>query len=212
MRVHDSWAQIVEVRPDVAVLSECARPEILFRRVDASSVRAAFWTGPSSHKGLAVLFFGRTRGEARGRGDGLIAVELIRPRRLRLAAVWLTRGSGPLSGAGEVLGAPGPAVLVGDFNSALVRRRGRRAVPSRAARRLLELGFVSAYHASRGVELGSEPEPTLFLNRDPTQGRHVDYCLLRGVAVASVEVGAREVWGSASDHVPLIVDLAGARE
>lgn len=206
MRVHDSWARILDLRPDVAILSECARPEILFRRVDASKLSAAHWTGRTPHKGLAVLLFGRARGRLRDTGGDALHVELVRPVRIAVVGVWLQRS------VPRVPEASGPAVLAGDFNSALVRRRGRRAVPTRAARRLHDLGFVSAYHANRGVELGSEPEPTLFLNRDPTQGRHVDYCLLRGAAAAWVEVGSREVWGSASDHVPLIVDLAGSRE
>ena len=78
-------------------------------------------------------------------------------------------------------------------------------------RALARLGLVSAYHVSRGVEAGNEPEPTFYWRRRAVDGYHIDYVFMPGVwtnRAFHLSVGPYEEWvGSGlSDHVPLVLE------
>jgi hypothetical protein len=213
MRVHAKWARIEGLRPDVAVIPECARPEVLFRRIADPRVSGLAWTGAHPQKGLLVATFGswtigRVR-RPRRTDDHRMIVDLEGPAPIRLVAVWFPPQPSRFAGWIESLPSDRPAIVAGDFNQAIVRVRRRRKRPTRLARRLGELGFTSAYHASRRLHLGEEPDPTFFLNKDATQGHHVDFSFVRGLepAEGSVEVGGPEEWLESSDHMPVVADL-----
>ncbi len=58
MALHRKLEALRSLQPDVAVLSECAKPELVAERaglmgLDAESV----WIGGNKHKGLAVLAY-----------------------------------------------------------------------------------------------------------------------------------------------------------
>ena len=78
------------------------------------------------------------------------------------------------------------------------------------------LGLVSAYHVSRGVEAGNEPEPTFYWRRRAVDGYHIDYVFMPedwSTHAFDVAVGTYEDWvGSGlSDHVPLVLEMARPR-
>ena len=217
MRVHAKWERIAAVRPDVAVIPECARPEILFRRIENPKVGDVAWTGRHPQKGLLVATFGewtieRTR-RPRRTDDQVLALDLAGPASIRLVAVWFPPRPQRFSEWVERLPRNCPSIVAGDFNQAIVRVRERRKRPTRLAKRLGELGFTSVYHAARGEAFGDELEPTLFLNKDPSQGHHVDFCFVRGLVPEGdgVQVGRRDEWLASSDHLPLVADLEGSR-
>ena len=66
-----------------------------------------------------------------------------------------------------------PAVVAGDFNNH-VRwdRPGWRMNHANEVRALARLGLVSAYHVSRGIAPGDEPEPTFYWRRTAIRGGH----------------------------------------
>lgn len=73
-----------------------------------------------------------------------------------------------------------------------------------------EFGLVSAYHLRHGVEPGSEPHPTFYMNGKPDRPFHIDYCFIPerwAEKVKSVEVGSYSEWTD-SDHRPVTVVLA----
>ena len=215
MRVHAKWWRIARVRPDVAVIPECARPEILFRRLEDARVTDVAWTGRHPQKGLLVATFGEWTIERTWRprrtDEQVLMVDLAGPASIRMVAVWFPPRPPRFSKWIERLPRDRPAIVAGDFNQAIVRVRERRRRPTRLAARLAELGFTSVYHAARGAALGAEPEPTFLLNKDPTQRHHVDYCFVRGIGVGEggVAIGRAEDGLGWSDHLPLVVDLAG---
>ncbi len=213
MRVHAKWARIEELRPHVAVVPECARPEILFRRIVDPRVSGLAWAGAHPQKGLLVVTFGpwtigRVRRPRRA-DDHRMIVDLEGPAPIRLVAVWLPPRPARFAAWIEQLPSDRPAIVAGDFNQAIVRVRSRRKRPTRLAIRLGELGFTSAYHASRGFGFGQEPDPTFFLNKDATQAHHVDFSFVRGLepAEGGVEVGHPGDWLGSSDHMPVVADL-----
>ena len=61
MRLHDKIDRLRELRPDLAVIPECACPEVLFRRSLELDPSDFAWEGVNPSKGLAVLAFGRWR-------------------------------------------------------------------------------------------------------------------------------------------------------
>ncbi len=218
MRFHAKADLLRTLAPDVAVVTECARPEVLLRHEPRLGASGIAWAGRNPRKGLAVLSFGSWRVEpaaeaARDLGT-VLPVRIEGGRGFRLVAAWSSPGPPPLRSAIEALApflATGPAILAGDFNRSLVRRRrDGSVVPSRLARRIAETGLESAYHAARGVPFGGEPEPTLFVHRGLSWRRHVDHCFLdsgtlRGLR--GVSVGPAFPWTLASDHAPLVVEI-----
>jgi exodeoxyribonuclease-3 len=225
MRFHEKVGLLLQLAPDVAIVPECARPEVLLRREARLGAGAMAWAGTNPRKGIAVLTFGAWHIEPASRTEEdlgtILALRIEGDAVFHLVAVWNSpvrrvAGRRPLrlAAALETLVpflSGGPAILAGDFNRALLRRRKDGArVPSKLARRIEAMGLASAYHTARGVRPGEEPEPTLFMNRGRSWSRHVDYCFLDKRTLAAlrrVEVGPAIPWILASDHVPLAVEI-----
>ncbi len=227
MRLHDKVGRLRALRPDVAIVPECACPEVLLRRAPDLEARDFAWDGAIPRKGLAVLAFGPFGLEIdrahRPRSGTTLPVRVTGPVSFRLVAVWDLPGWGhrpwgpppePLPDGLERLSgflASPPAIVAGDFNKSLLARRSdRRAVPSRLALRLTSLGFSSAYHLARGVEHGGEAEPTFFLHRRLPGRHHADHVFLdtaTSSGLRRVEVGAGRRWVPSSDHVPVVVEI-----
>jgi exodeoxyribonuclease-3 len=219
---------LLTLRPDVAIVCECASPdELELERDDHRSV----WIGENPRKGLAVLAFN-------GYQVSLAApyyptLRYIAPVRIRgpvecnLLAVWaqnwsagLTRKrqSGPLRRA---LGkyrdflAERPAVIAGDLNSnAIWDKPGWRMNHMTKVEILKAWNMVSAYHEIRGEAHGRETEPTLYWRDRKKDGPtyHIDYVFMPEAWIARVthlSVGSFEEWcGSGlSDHVPIVVEV-----
>jgi endonuclease/exonuclease/phosphatase family metal-dependent hydrolase len=107
----------------------------------------------------------------------------------------------------------GPAVVVGDFNSAAVFDRKKH--PARSHRALVarlrdEFGLVSAYHAHHQLGHGEERHATYFHHWKQDMPFHLDYCFVPAdwvQRIRSVDVGTWSAWEGRSDHRPLVVDI-----
>lgn len=235
MALHRKLAALLALRPDIAVLSECASPQRLAERLGAGALACEpVWIGANRDKGLAVLAFNGYRArlaeEAYRRSLRFIApIRIEGPLRFNLLAVWAQnfsdgirrkRQPGPLRLAltrdyRAFLG-DGPAIVAGDFNNNIFWDRPGYLINHAQAVRLLEgYGLVSAYHHARGEAQGAETEPTLYwrdrLKDGPTY--HIDYIFLPRAWAADIRemsVGGFETWCGAglSDHVPVVVDVA----
>ena len=59
MAFHQKIEAILPLKPDIAVISECAAPEILaLRGLDRFSPETCLWMGKNPNKGLGVFAFG----------------------------------------------------------------------------------------------------------------------------------------------------------
>jgi len=202
MRLHDKVDALLALRPDVAVLPECACPEVLFRRSPEIAASDFAWTGPHPAKGLAVLAFGSWRVQPIGhdRRASAAAIHVSGPAGLRLLALWAVPREpvAPVLERWRAFLARPPAVIAGDFHQTLLGR-GTGGAPSPLARRIEALGFTSAC-----------VEPTYFPYRRPHRGYLADHVFLDASASSAfrrVQTGA-SAWLSVSDHVPVAVDLA----
>jgi len=231
MALHAKAAGLLALRPDIAVISECAEPDRLRLRGASWLESDPVWVGRNPHKGLAVFGFnGHSVRLAESYHAGIHYVAPVHvdgPTECNLLAVWAQNASsgnirkrslGPLRRAitryRDFLNHPA-TLVAGDLNSNTIwDKPGWRINHSTKVRLLDErFGLVSAWHAIRGETHGAESVPTLYW-RDRTKDGptyHIDYVFLpsRWVDKAKVEIGTFELWCCAglSDHAPVIVDV-----
>jgi exodeoxyribonuclease III len=222
---------LLALRPDIAVISECAEPARLKARGAGWLESEPVWIGRNPHKGLAVFAFNgyavRLCEHYHPSLRYIAPVHVTGSASFNLLAVWAQNASGgvmrkhqlgPLRRAltryRPFLG-NGSAVIAGDLNSNTIwDKPGWRINHSTKVRILDEtFGLQSAYHAVRGEPHGQEREPTLYW-RDRTKDGptyHIDYVFLPTpwIGRAKVDIGTFEAWCGAgfSDHVPVIVDV-----
>lgn len=232
MALHRKAEALLSQKPDIAVVSECARPDILAERgvtdLEACSV---LWMGENPHKGLGIFafndftvsrvepFYPTLRFVLPARVEG--------PRTFNLLAVWaqnasagITRKhqSGPLRRAltkYKTFIDSGPTVIGGDWNSNAIWDKPGWRINHMSKVNLLEgMGLYSAYHAFHEEENGRETIPTHYWRDRRIDGPtyHIDYVFaplpwLRNTK--EFEIGTFDDWigNGLSDHVPLIIDF-----
>jgi exodeoxyribonuclease III len=233
MALHRKFDALLSLRPDVAIISECAEPERLRQRLDFKALSAEpVWIGRSPHKGLAVLGFGGHRpvldASYRRSLKYIAPVRIEGPSHFNLLAVWAQnfsagirrkRQPGPLRLAlrryrGFLAG--GPSVIAGDFNNNVFwDKPGWLMNHSWMVEALGGLGLASAYHVFTGEAQGGESRPTLYwrdrIKDGPTY--HIDYIFLPQawtMRLSDLSVGSFEEWCQPgfSDHVSVVADIA----
>jgi exodeoxyribonuclease III len=232
MALHRKFEAMLRLRPDVAVICECADLDRLqaFAQ-DATIPTEAVWVGDNPNKGLAVLAFNGYSVSAAAPFHAnlrhVVPVHIQGPVRCNLLAVWAQNGSGGVSRKHQ-LGplrraltkyrtflSERPSIVAGDFNNNVYwHRPGWRINHANAVAALEKLGLASAYHALRGEAQGEETVPTLYWRDRKKDGPayHIDYVFLPAPWLAHVReltVGTFEDWCGAglSDHVPIVVDI-----
>ena len=235
MALHRKIGALTALRPDLAVISEAAEPGRLLEQAPALADASLVWVGENPHKGLLLTGFGDIRLEfSRHRHDarlhwmapvavsGLLGVGAP----VHLLGVWAQNASeGNLrkDNPGFLQQAlrryrrflrSAPAVVAGDFNNHVQwDRPGWRMNHANEIRALARLGLVSAYHVSRDVAPGDEPEPTFYWRRRPEDGYHIDYVFMPEAwsrRAFDLTVGGYEDWVDTglSDHVPLVLEMS----
>jgi hypothetical protein len=211
-------ARLVELDFDVAVIPEAGQ------RVPAANLTGWAWTGRNPQKGLGVA----TRGDyAIGKVfdhsncEWLLPLEICRRGAIdaHLLAVWaMNHRSSAGAARNPVIEAlqvhaqwlsERRSLIAGDFNANVVfdrRRNDPRNFRHKTAA-LDRLGYRSAYHASRDIAFGEEPEPTLLWNYK--RPYHVDFAFLpkQVAGRARVRVLSFADWRELSDHVPVVVEF-----
>ena len=224
MAFHRKLPALMELKPDIAIVPECAAPEILNVKSPLAATISKVWLTHKKHKGLAVFSFGEysiKRHEPFLEDiHCMLPIEVTGPMQFHILAVWDFWYS--MSGEGPLLQALNryrkfltsvPALVVGDFNNHSVwDNPGKINNHANSVKALSELGLVSAYHSFNNIDGGKEAEPTLYW-RDRTKDGltyHVDYCFIPNSwtkRLTRVTVGSFDSWIKFSDHMPLIVDI-----
>jgi len=231
MALHSKLDALDALKPDVAVISEMARPEIVARKAGGVNLDSAFWDGAGDNKGIGVLTNGCYRAEVdssyQPENSYVVPLRVSGTLSFNLLAVWShnnRKQKGRRTRPGPILRAleasagfcrEGPLIVAGDFNNHVIwDKPGKPNNMAAIADALAEFGLVSAYHASRRVGLGEEPEPTLYWRNRTADGPsyHIDYVFIPAdwaVAGFSFEVGGYADWvgNGLSDHVPLVLTV-----
>jgi hypothetical protein len=226
--LHRKFDALLRLRPDIAIVCECAQPERLRARgCDGNPI----WIGQNPNRGLAVFGF---NGYAARLAEPFHAtlryvapIRITGPEQCNLLAVWAQNGSGGVSRKHQLgplrralikykaLLSEGPCIVAGDLNNNVIwHRPGWRINHVSVVSTLGTHGLTSVYHALRGEAQGEETVPTLYWRDRKKDGPtyHIDYVFLPAQwigRVAEFSVGTYEDWcGSGlSDHVPLLVDI-----
>jgi exodeoxyribonuclease-3 len=232
MALHRKFDPVLRLRPDVAIICECAEPQRLAVHGNFGGASGnPVWIGDNRNKGLAVFTFNGYRARLADTFYPTLRhvapIHITGPAQYNLLAVWAQNGSGgvnrkhqlgplrrALSKYGNFL-TEQPSIVAGDFNNNVFwHRPGWRINHCNAVASLEKLGLVSAYHELRGEPQGSESVPTLYWRDRKKDGPsyHIDYVFLPSQSLARVReltVGTYEDWCAMglSDHVPILVDV-----
>jgi len=228
MALHRKLHAIDKLEPDIAVLPEIARPDVIANKASGFNPDLCLWAGRSLHKGLGVIAqSNRWDIEIDDSYDPLNSVVL--PVRVRgpidfnLLAIWSIHVDGKkptFRTPGNVLRAIEasekfcqelPLVVAGDFNNAVVwDKPGNMNNMAEIDRALRDLGLVSAYHQSNACDLGNELDSTLYWRDRKKDGPqyHIDYVYIPkrwSRLPYDLSVGQFDDWigNGLSDHVPI---------
>ena len=226
MAAHKKIPQLRYLNPDLAILPECAAPEVIASKCPDFAFTDAQWQERSRHKGLGVFSFGDLR-LTRSSGfdtrfEVFLPIEVVGRQRFHLLAVWAlnfrTRSGCTMPDAlrhyREFLSAT-DAVVAGDFNNSIFwDRPGKPTNFAHVEETLKGWGLSSAYHAATGEAFAQERTPTLWFLKRPLHGYHIDYCFVPQTWLTrpvSVWIGRAEQWLSYSDHAPLVISVKNGR-
>jgi exodeoxyribonuclease-3 len=231
MALPRKWDALMALRPDVAVVSECAAPEILMSKGIETTPDNCIWMGKSQHKGLGIFTFNNyslRRFEPFVPYFRFCLPAIIDgPMQLNLLGAWAQNANegntrknqlGHLSRAmsrydGFLRGAP--SFIAGDLNNnTFWDKPGWRMNHDTMVAKAHRMGLVSAYHTINNEPHGAEQQPTHYW-RDRTKDGptyHIDYIFGSQSIVEqakSFQVGTFEDWigTKLSDHVPLVLEV-----
>ena len=225
---------LYQLRPDIAVIPECSRASMNLCREDGFDTR---WWGGNKHKGLGVLAAkpysldaacrpGRSPRPSQPRQRWIAPVHVRGPLDFLLLSVWAcpvgtSREHNYVGQTYDAIvrhprwfGETLPTVICGDFNSNPIFDPGRKKKTHSAVVRLLaDRGLASAYHEFFSEPQGAESRPTYYFWHRRERSFHIDYIFLPRTwmnRVRDFEVGSYSQWRPASDHVPIVVEIADA--
>jgi exodeoxyribonuclease-3 len=230
MALPRKWDALMALRPDVAVISECADPAILAEKGIETNPETCIWMGKSKHKGLGIFAF---NGYRLRRFEPFVpyfrfclpvAVDGLEP--FHLLGAWAQNANegntrknqlGHLSRAmsrydGFLRGAP--SIIAGDLNNnTFWDKPGWRMNHDTMVAKAERMGLISGYHAMNDEAHGGETQPTHYW-RDRTKDGptyHIDYIFGSKDLIEnakSFDVGTFENWvgNKLSDHVPLVLE------
>jgi exodeoxyribonuclease-3 len=225
--LHEKTERLTDLRPDLAIIPECARPDALRAKAPGFKFSGFEWQGDDANKGLGVFAFGDVTLRRHESWDQqyhlFMPVEVRGPLTANLLAVWAFHHRAPQTVTPNPVTlrqaiahyAPflqeAPGIAAGDFNASVYWDKQKRYEPFAAADADLQgLGLESAYHAVGGHTMGAEPDATLFWQRNLEKRYHIDYAYLpKGwkSRIRGASVGTGADWIAHSDHAPVVIEL-----
>lgn len=232
MALHRKTEALLALRPDIAVISECAEPERLRRLSTTDWIESdPVWIGRHATKGLAVFAFNGFRASLSPdywpKLHHIAPVRIDGPIGFNLLAAWAQNASGGVTRKRQLgplrrglaryrsFMTSGPAVVAGDLNNNVIWDRPGWRINHRAKVDILaKMGLVSVYHACRNERQGEETIPTIYWRDRKRDGPtyHIDYIFTPQSWLARIKdfhVGSFDDWCATglSDHVPLVLDV-----
>ncbi len=232
MALHRKFEALLDLAPDIAIVSETANPAILAERSPNKWFKHdPVWMGDNPHKGLGIFAFGdywlSPAFKAGKRQRYIAPVAVGGPAAFNLLGVWAQNASAGITRKHQ----PGPlrialnrykdflaerdSVVAGDWNSnAIWDKPGWRINHMAKVRALEALGLTSIYHERYGEAHGAESIPTHYWRdrREDGPTYHIDFAFIPRTWLPRVKhcnVGAFADWcgNRLSDHVPIVVEV-----
>jgi exodeoxyribonuclease-3 len=226
MKLHQKLDRLLALRPDVAIIQECASPERDEARGWHPPCTDRDWIGFNPHKGLGVFTFGGLRLCRDSRYADVFSlylpVQVYGRCRLNLLGVWVAdHRKIPAGSSSDSVAAlrhyrpflsAAPAVVAGDFNM-LPQQMSRRAEGPgghSVVELLAQSGLQNAGNAPTTGSGAGGLKRTHYHQRKPGRGFVVDYIFVpaaAGMRLSAFEVCDPHGWIQWSDHVPLVAEL-----
>lgn len=206
-------------QPDILIIQECEQLPL-----DYFPNAQYHWMGHDNNNGLGVVLFGlqgHIESSCNNKLDYFLPINL--DNGTRILATWaynhraaIRFGEGHYGSAADALDfysdwlkGTDKAIMSGDFNNSIIWDKGNSRTDFKQINASLEsLGFKSSYHQFNAEEFGQESKATLYHTKKEDKPYHIDYVFLKGFKVSKVEMGQYSNWIKASDHMPLITDIA----
>jgi exonuclease III len=226
MALDRKFEALLSLRPDVAVIQECAEPDRGAGRGWQPACRDADWIGFNAQKGLGIFTFGELtlrRHPSYAESFALyLPVEIDGPCRFNLLGIWVADArkippgatNDPLRAIGfyRPFLAAAPAVVAGDFNR-LPQQMSARPKESPGASVVELLASAGLENADTLMSDASGQDAlrrTHYHQRHFSRGFVVDYLFVPAAArscLSAFEVGDPHDWLRWSDHVPLVAEF-----
>jgi exodeoxyribonuclease III len=231
MALYQKFDRLLALRPDVAVIQECASPERDAARGWQPHCSSRDWIGFNADKGLGVFTFGSLRVRRHQSYTDTFSlylpVQIDGPCRFNLLGVWMADYRRiPTGSTNDPASAVkhyrrfltnAPSVVAGDFNLLPQQMAFRTGEPHDHS--LIELLAQAGLRNVADLPIKGSSQRALkrthFHQRKPGRGFVVDYLFVPGresVRLAAFEVGDPRDWIQWSDHVPLVAEFDLARE
>jgi hypothetical protein len=222
MALRLKFDRLLSLRPDVAVVQECADPAASGWRPDCT---AFDWIGFNPDKGLGIFTFGGltlTRSASYAETYALyLPATVTGCCHFNLLGLWAADPRKVPAGATNDpvaalqhyrrFLAAGPAVVAGDFNRLPQQMSVRRSGPgSSVVDMLAGVGLTNADFAMSDASGQPVLRRTHFHQRKFSRGFVVDYIFIptaEAVHLTAFEVGDPHDWITWSDHVPLLAEF-----
>jgi hypothetical protein len=223
MALRLKFDRLLSLRPDVAIIQECADPDgAKGWRPDCA---AYDWIGFNPDKGLGIFIFGGltlTRSASYAETYALyLPVTVAGWCRFSLLGLWAadprkippgaTNDPFPALQHYHNFLAAGPSVVAGDFNRLPQQISARHSGPgSSVVDELAGAGLTNADFAMSDVSGQPALRRTHYHQRKLSRGFVVDYIFIPTAATARLsafEVGDPHDWITWSDHVPLVAEF-----
>lgn len=216
---------ISQIKPDILIIQECENLELLQLNGFPCPKENVLWFGSNKPKGIGIFSFTNYKFKLHEKYTEafkyVIPISVSGPHNFILFAIWAMNDKVNRQNRyiGQVWNAINyyhneigrDTVLVGDFNSNAIWDHPKNSINySDVVKFLEEKKIVSAYHHYFNENHGQESQPTLYMYRKQDRPYHIDYCFLSDelmTLMTKVSVGEYSSWISASDHMPLIVEL-----
>lgn len=223
--LHQKCHVLEELKPDIAIIPECAAPNVLTSKAPDFKFNQCIWDGRNPNKGLGVFSFGDfeiEKYEVRSPSAYIfIPVRLTNPFEINILAVWAFNHRNPIDSHintseiiksySEFLQSPN-TIAAGDFNHNVIWDKGypeHRFIDTLEEMSRLSLGSV--YHKLTSEEYGKETKATFYWQKNPNQPYHIDYVFTSdriNKEDITLEIKQPEDHLKYSDHVPIILDIA----
>ncbi len=225
MALRRKFDRLLTLRPDVAVVQECANPDAAGPKGWRPDCAAYDWIGFNPDKGLGIFAFGDlalARHASYSDGYALyLPVTVTGGCRLNLLGLWVADPRKiPPGSTHEPLAAlhyyrpflaAGPSVVAGDFNRLPQQMSVRHSgAGSSVLDALVQAGLVNADTVMGDAAGQASLRRTHFHQRKFSRGFVVDYVFIPAhetVRLAAFNACDPHDWITWSDHVPLVADL-----
>ncbi len=218
--------EIFELRPDILIVPECEREEILEFGKLTPKPNDFLWYGDTGKKGIAIFSFSdhkfRLLKDFNPEFRYIVPLEVSnKTNSFLLFAVWaMGNKKNPLARyIGQVWNAvnyyqttlTNNAILIGDFNSNQIWDEKERVGNHTDVVNFLNNSKIeSLYHKQHNEPHGQESLNTFFMYRNLEKPYHIDYVFASHDIFKNgynLTFGNPAEWIDKSDHVPMILDI-----